>query len=243
MTMQTHSCQSIAHKEAYEVGYLHRDISSRNIIIAFGGGYLLDWDLAKPTKIETPHHLTCTVCRTVVSCLPSDESWQGTCQFMSACLVQDRGTIHTFQDNLESSFGVLLWTALMYSETSLSISECSTFIQDTFKSAGEQKRGVFTFQTIFKCNDPKSPTLFPNKSTLFRLLKDLADLFGHFYYEPSAEEWTLLPSNLNDLSEREIKYLQALAVYGHKQSLDRLGDHTHIIGCCQVWVYSGRGSG
>lgn len=229
MTMQTHSCQSIAHKEAYEAGYLHWDVSSGNIIIYIGDGYLINWDLAKPTKIETPRHVTCMVCHTVVSCLPSDESWQGTWQFMSAHLVSNRSTIHTFQDDLESSFWVLLWMALMYSDTSLSIEERSNFIRDTFESAGEQKWGVFAFQTIFKCNDPNLPALFPNNPPLFQLLKDLADLFGHFYYEPSEAEWTLLPSSLNDLLEREKKYLQALAVYGHKESLDRLGNHTHTI--------------
>jgi len=221
------------------VGYLHQDVSSGNIIIAFGGGYLIDWDLAKPTKIETPCHVTRTVCRTVVLCLPSDESWQGTWQFMSARLIQNRSAIHTFRDDLESSFWVLLWTALMYSETSLSIEECSNFIRDTFESAGEQKRGVLVFQTIFRCNTPKSSALFPNTPSLFQLLKDLADLFGHVYYEPSPEEWGLIPSSLDDLSQREKKLLQALAVYSHKQSLDRLGDHTYTIECFANHLKSG----
>ena len=155
------------------MGYLHWDISSGNIIIAFGGGYLIDWDLVKPTKIETPRHVTCTVCHTVVLCLPSDESWQGTWQFMSAHLIQNWSAIHTFRDALESSFWVLLWMALMYSKTSLSIEERSNFIWDTFESVGEQKRGVLAFQTIFRCNTLKSSAPFPNMPSSFQLLKDL----------------------------------------------------------------------
>ena len=36
---------------------------------------------------------------------------QGTWQFMSANLVEDASAVHTFQDDLESSFWLLLWAA------------------------------------------------------------------------------------------------------------------------------------
>ncbi|KIK14201.1 hypothetical protein PISMIDRAFT_78945, partial [Pisolithus microcarpus 441] len=95
----------LAHREAYVVGILHQDISTGNIIIFLGCGYLIDWDLAKARSMQRPHQLTCT----------------GTWQFMSACLVEDVSAFHTFWDDLESAFWVLLWTALMFSKSSLSV--------------------------------------------------------------------------------------------------------------------------
>ncbi|KIM60942.1 hypothetical protein SCLCIDRAFT_79200, partial [Scleroderma citrinum Foug A] len=93
----------LAHKCTYKAGFLHRDLSPGNIIISEGRGYLIDWDMVKPIRVATPHRVTCT----------------GTWQFMSACLVEHKSTTHTFWDDLESSFWVLLWTVLMCCESSL----------------------------------------------------------------------------------------------------------------------------
>ena len=42
----------LAHSEAYEkAGILHRDISVGNIMLYKGGGFLIDWDLSKFTKL------------------------------------------------------------------------------------------------------------------------------------------------------------------------------------------------
>ena len=54
---------------------------------------------------------------------------QGTWQFMSANLVEDASAVHTFQDDLESSFWLLLWAALMYTHSSLLIKQRSKFIR------------------------------------------------------------------------------------------------------------------
>ncbi|KAI6038782.1 hypothetical protein EDC04DRAFT_2569233, partial [Pisolithus marmoratus] len=73
-------------------GILHRDISAGNIIIVLGHGYLIDWDLAKARNMQKPCQLTHT----------------GTWQFMSAHLIEDTSAFHTFWDDLESMFWVLL---------------------------------------------------------------------------------------------------------------------------------------
>ncbi|KIK20368.1 hypothetical protein PISMIDRAFT_52635, partial [Pisolithus microcarpus 441] len=86
---------------------LHHDISTGNIIIFQGCGYLIDWDLAKARNILKP----CQATRT------------GTWQFMSVHLVEDASATHTFKDDLESSFWVLLWTVVMFSKSSFSIKE------------------------------------------------------------------------------------------------------------------------
>jgi Fungal protein kinase len=50
-----------AHRGAFAAGILHRDLSVGNIVISEGRGYLIDWDLAKPTTVEQPRRVTRTV--------------------------------------------------------------------------------------------------------------------------------------------------------------------------------------
>jgi serine/threonine protein kinase len=60
-----------AHKEAFAIGYIHRDISAGNIIIFNGRGYLIDWDLAKATNLPHPRRATRTVCGTLLRLTPT----------------------------------------------------------------------------------------------------------------------------------------------------------------------------
>ncbi|KAI6016102.1 hypothetical protein BKA83DRAFT_4129132 [Pisolithus microcarpus] len=198
----------LAHREAYVVGILHQDISTGNIIIFLGCGYLIDWDLAKARSMQRPHQLTCT----------------GTWQFMSACLVEDVSAFHTFWDDLESAFWVLLWTALMFSKSSLSVDTCSKFIWGTFKLApgGEGKQSVLVSQNKLK------PNLFANCPSLCQLLTDLADLFSFHYYTPKEHEWEFLVLPENPMT-REITLMQALPIFFHNQSLRRLENHDYAI--------------
>ncbi|KIJ58972.1 hypothetical protein HYDPIDRAFT_101636, partial [Hydnomerulius pinastri MD-312] len=93
----------IAHEDAFKIGVLHRDVSAGNIIIFLGHGLLIDWDLAKSVDSKGPRQIMCT----------------GTWQFMSVELIYDRKAPHTFRDDLESTFYVLLWTAVMFASSSL----------------------------------------------------------------------------------------------------------------------------
>lgn len=64
---------SLALKDAYGAGILHRDFSPGNIIIGPDGvGLLIDWDLSKPLVLaspssETPRRATRTVCTNILS--------------------------------------------------------------------------------------------------------------------------------------------------------------------------------
>ncbi|KAG1785678.1 uncharacterized protein HD556DRAFT_1213926, partial [Suillus plorans] len=90
------------HKDTFELAkVLHQDLSVGNVVIYKGKGYLIDWDLSKLVNIQGPRQTTHT----------------GTWQFMSAYLIEHKYAIHTVKDDLESSFYVVLWTALMYKET------------------------------------------------------------------------------------------------------------------------------
>ncbi|KAI6095187.1 hypothetical protein F5141DRAFT_1222262 [Pisolithus sp. B1] len=139
----------IVHQLAYALGLLHCDISTGNIIILQGHGYLIDWDLAEARNILKPHQATHT----------------GTWQFMSAHLVKDASATHTFKDDLESSFWVLLWMVVMFSMSSFSIEEHSNFIRGTFESApgGEGKWSMLVSQQKLKKD------LFPDWPLLYQL--------------------------------------------------------------------------
>ncbi|KAG1734425.1 uncharacterized protein EDB91DRAFT_1250943 [Suillus paluster] len=81
----------LAHKDAYEkAGVLHRDLSIGNIVIYFGKGILIDWDLAKLISMKGHRQVTRT----------------GTWQFMSAYLVQNQFAPYVVEDDLESSLYV-----------------------------------------------------------------------------------------------------------------------------------------
>ncbi|RDB15192.1 hypothetical protein Hypma_004781 [Hypsizygus marmoreus] len=93
----------IAHYDAYTLcNILHRDISSKNILMrrTGGGGILNDWDLAKKVGDDTPRHHERT----------------GTWQFISTYNLRRHGKPHTVQDDLESFVLVVLYLVLRYTD-------------------------------------------------------------------------------------------------------------------------------
>ncbi|KAF8122089.1 hypothetical protein EV363DRAFT_1090547, partial [Boletus edulis] len=107
----------IAHGDAVEKSQvLHRDLSPGNVVVD-GTGWLIDWDLAKITT--QPARQT---------------SRTGTWQFMSLALLSNQDLPHTVQDDLESAFYVLFWTALMYIPSEMTVSDRSLFMILTFSS-------------------------------------------------------------------------------------------------------------
>ncbi|EPQ54012.1 hypothetical protein GLOTRDRAFT_13850, partial [Gloeophyllum trabeum ATCC 11539] len=91
----------IAHKEAYEkADILHRDLSLGNIImIDDDHAILIDWDLSRPVKSLREENARV-------------RDRTGTWQFISHALLQLTLKLHTRQDDLESSYWILLWTCL-----------------------------------------------------------------------------------------------------------------------------------
>ena len=220
----------IAHEGAcIDCKILHRDISAGNIIIDDSRGWLIDWDMVKSEDKQSPRHVTRTVC-SIFFCVHVLMGFgQGTWQFMSVNLIKNHSANHTFRDDLESSFWVLLWTALMFSDTPLTSQERSNAIWETFESTPGSKLNVITEQTLLLNN----PELFPNRPALSHLLKDLAALFGASYYRPKkANELDLLPF-LEELSGEDLVKLQelkeALPIYQLTQAKQKLCDHKYTI--------------
>ena len=112
---------------------------------------------------------------------------------MSANLIEDASAVHTFQDDLESSFWLLLWAALMFTQSSLALEDLSKFIQQTFEGAGQQKWSVLVSQTILNHDETHGPNavipLFPDRPPLYWLLRDLADLYRTRYWKPDPADW------------------------------------------------------
>ncbi|KAG6379041.1 hypothetical protein JVT61DRAFT_11471 [Boletus reticuloceps] len=193
---------------------IHRDVSPGNIIIFNAHGYLIDWDLAKLIRLPYPRHATCT----------------GTWQFMSTHLMEDVGVHHIFLDDLESSFWMLLWTALlMFSQSKLDTKSLVSFIKRTFKSSpgGEEKCSVLMSQTKL------TPNLFLDCSALYLLVKELADLFKGIYYMPSPDElavYKALKSKFQNSPDLP-RILQVNNVHLQVESLERLKNHKYVISC------------
>ena len=108
-------------KDAFNTKILHCNFSPSNVIIIGDSCRLLiDWDLSKSFKPETPKCATRTVYQLLLTpCDWADVSalFQGTWQFLSANLIGafgGPGISHDFKDNIESSIYVLLWMTLMY---------------------------------------------------------------------------------------------------------------------------------
>ncbi|KAH9486263.1 hypothetical protein JR316_0000327 [Psilocybe cubensis] len=103
-----------AYHEACELGHiLHRDVSAGNVMIDDDGhGLLVDWDLSKSTKLPIEQ-----------SEGPSLPERTGTWQFIAYRLVAESGPndtlpkpLHNKDDDLESFWHVLFWTALRRAE-------------------------------------------------------------------------------------------------------------------------------
>lgn len=67
---------SVAHRDAYLQGFLHRDISPGNILITedprFDGGMFIDWDLCKARNDAEEHAAVRRKSRIVRGVLSSD---------------------------------------------------------------------------------------------------------------------------------------------------------------------------
>ncbi|KAF8839516.1 hypothetical protein BDN67DRAFT_953305 [Paxillus ammoniavirescens] len=166
----------IAHEDAlHKAGILHRDISLGNIIIHFGKGLLIDWDLAKLVTTSGRRQTTRT----------------GTWQFMSVTLLCNPNAAHTFVDDLESSFWVLLWTSLMTIQSSLSLEERSSRINLVFNDVMEAGAGKQKKLLLLVPDDELSPSakpLFPKHPGLCQLLLRQAEIFRSRYIKPPQNE-------------------------------------------------------
>ncbi|KIM74740.1 hypothetical protein PILCRDRAFT_79756 [Piloderma croceum F 1598] len=126
-----------SHEDALKAGVLHCDISVGNILIVDRRGILIDWDLSK-RLVRKP----------CLSDAVRQPTRTGTWQFMSAALVKSKEAPHTFVDDLESIFYVILWLLVMYLANSMSPASRTSFIQsvldpEQFEGTGGSAKADF----------------------------------------------------------------------------------------------------
>lgn len=108
---------------------------------------------------------------------------------MSVLLLYGRNNPHTFMDGLESSFWVLLWTALMMLGCSLSLDARFSLVNHVLNAvaeegAGRQKKFPLCMQEGFRMQEPP----FPRHPALCKLLSKQADVFKPLYAKPPTRE-------------------------------------------------------
>ncbi|KAG1843477.1 hypothetical protein DFJ58DRAFT_706880 [Suillus subalutaceus] len=163
----------IAHKDAYHnAGVLHQDLSVGNIVIHDGKGILIDWDLSNLINIKGARQVT----------------RMGTLQFISADLIANRKTKHDVEDDLESSFYVVLWTALLCTKTHLTIPARSLLMKQVFEVA-ELEGVVFDTKSPFLISRSRfGSDVFVNRKPLDKLVLALAEFFAIRYKWVTQEE-------------------------------------------------------
>jgi hypothetical protein len=102
---------------------------------------------------------------------------KGTWQFMSAYLVEHKYAIHSVKDDLESSFYVVLWMALMYKETYMDIVRRTSLATQVFETnPGSSSKADWL---IGRSNLPN--IMFVDCKPLDGLIHALAEFFSHRY--------------------------------------------------------------
>ena len=142
---------------------------------------------------------------------------QGTWQFMSAALVKNNNALHTFVDDLELFLYVILWLTLMYSPSSMTVDNCTTFMQQVmdpvqFANAGSTIKADF-LQGCSVLQELKFKN--PSRPGLQKLLMDLAMLFS-VQYEPVPDKETWGP-------------LLDLTIQRYEDHRQHLQSHQHVI--------------
>ncbi|KAI0694754.1 hypothetical protein C8Q76DRAFT_660513, partial [Earliella scabrosa] len=133
----------IAHKAAFEVGYLHRDISAGNILIypkndgtGKVDGMLTDWELAKRVEDDSKD--------------ARQPDRTGTWQFTSALALDDPRKAITIPDELESMLHVLLYNAFHYLPSNcIDLSEfVASFFDDAQQASDHFVCGEMKYNTM-----------------------------------------------------------------------------------------------
>ncbi|KAI0753086.1 hypothetical protein C8Q80DRAFT_491865 [Daedaleopsis nitida] len=116
-------CCLHAHRDAYNAGILHRDISAGNMLLyqfpdGTWGGILNDWELSKKIDHDSPEG--------------RQPDRTGTWQFMSAHALNDDKRVIVLADELESVFHVLLYFAIRFLQHNLATKNVGHFLHDYF---------------------------------------------------------------------------------------------------------------
>ncbi|KAG2058435.1 hypothetical protein BDR06DRAFT_1004152 [Suillus hirtellus] len=107
---------------------------------------------------------------------------------MSANLVKNKHATHTIKDDLESSFYVIFWVALMYTESYMTTPTQSLLIKEVFEAEEIEGIGSNTKSAFLISRCHITSNVFVGHKVLDRLIFALAELFALRYILITNEE-------------------------------------------------------
>ncbi|KAI0767044.1 hypothetical protein C8Q74DRAFT_926778 [Fomes fomentarius] len=178
----------LAHKQAYNVGIIHRDLSTGNILLIKDDksgkwvGMLNDWELSKRISTE------------VLEARQPDRT--GTWQFMSAHALNDEDRPIVLEDELESVLHILLYIAIRFIRSNLAPANVGQFLHDYFDSYSASA-------TAYRCGSAKLAAMEHGVISLRRYNGDTDDrkLSLKFYWSKSTASTSSTSSESESDSE------------------------------------------
>ena len=144
---------------------------------------------------------------------------------MSVALVKNKEAPHTFINDLESIFYVILWFLVMYSPNSLSPAECTAFIKSVLDPEQFDGMGGTAEADFLQVHTTLWQIKFHNHSQLQPLLMKLAtSLLVHYEDEPTKDDLDML-ATFNGLQI----YKEQLPAWNYEKCSRDLESHSHIL--------------
>jgi hypothetical protein len=144
---------------------------------------------------------------------------------MSAALVKCNDAPHTFVDDLESIFYVILWLVLMYSLNSMTPEVRTSFMQQVLDPVQYAGMGGFAKADFLQGHSALQDLELenPNRPELRTLLLNLATLFSVRYEpEPDQAAW----DSLQGLNNNRLNQMPA---WQYQICREHLKSHQHVI--------------
>ena len=132
---------------------------------------------------------------------------------MSASLVMNNEAPHTFVDDLESVLYVIIWLALMYSSSSMTVEQRTAFVQGILDPKQYSGTGGTTKADFLKGRTVLQNIIFLDRPLLPGLLLNLATLF--------AVRYEMLPTNN--------PAMMAVLQIHYQQRTEQLESHEYVI--------------
>ena len=123
---------------------------------------------------------------------------------MSAALVKNRDALHTFIDDLESIFYVILWLSVMYSPNSLAPAECTSFIKSVLDLEQSGGMGDTAKADFLQAHTTLWQLKFDGQPKLQPLLMNLATFLSVRYEDkPTKDDLNILATFKGSQTHKE----------------------------------------
>ncbi|KAA1107311.1 hypothetical protein PGT21_009769 [Puccinia graminis f. sp. tritici] len=194
------------HQALLRAGYLHRDISISNLMINYQNdlnrkSFLIDLDVAIPYPTSNDQ---------------ARSARAGTKVFMSInLLAQEHG--HSFVDDLESFFWVLIWICIHYPKGDRTRSNLTGWNELDLETLKHTKRDLLAHPDELT---DKFTQLYKESKPLITCVHEFAKIMGHDYVREEESE-TLYYQILDILQQAQKKLIEEQKLNNHKFRLEQ----------------------